>query len=170
MYASFLWQAVWWLLEWAGIIGLSGLALVVVAKLLCRIAVQTWQKASFELEIILITLVEQASDGLKWLIVSGIYLAINLIFISLRIVFWPLRVLLRKVRKQKPEAPKPPPAMGDPVKEARAILGLPEQFTATDLRSRYLSLMKTVHPDHGVGTDWLAQQVNWAKSVLEKVV
>jgi curved DNA-binding protein CbpA len=54
----------------------------------------------------------------------------------------------------------------DPMKEARDILGLHNEFSAADLKARHRELMKRVHTDVG-GTDWLSQRVNWAHDILK---
>ena len=169
MNTSFLWPVALWLLEWAGVIGLSGLALLVAANVVARIAAETWRRVSIELEMIIITLAEQVSEKLAVFIVEGIHLCLFLIQLVFRTVFWSLRVLLRLVKKHQPqqEAPKPPPPQsGDPLKEARDILGLRDEFSAADLKARHRELMKRVHTDVG-GTDWLAQRVNWAHDILK---
>jgi hypothetical protein len=165
MDTSILWQAAWWLLEWAAIIGVSILALIVAVK----IAVETWRKISFHLELMLEEFAYRAAEKLTKWILHGIWITVFLIGFTCGIVFWPLSALLRLAIKQQPkqDAPKPPPPQsGDPLKEARDILGLHNEFSAADLKERHRELMKRVHTDVG-GTDWLAQRVNWAHDILK---
>ena len=79
MNISFLWPLALWLLEWAGVIGLSGLALLVAANVVARIAAETWRRVSLELEMIIVTLAEQISEKLAVFIVEGIHLSLFLI-------------------------------------------------------------------------------------------
>jgi|SRR5271166_3111446 len=169
MDTSVLWHVAWWLLEWAGMIGLSGLALLVALSLAAKILAETWQKMAADLAEIRMDLVDRASEALRSFFLACIYLSLFVIGWTIRGLFWPLRVVVRSMAKRKPqrEAPKPPPqSSGDPIKEARAILGLHNEFSAADLKARHLALMKRVHTDVG-GTDWLAQRVNWAHDILK---
>jgi hypothetical protein len=49
--------------------------------------------------------------------------------------------------------------------EALAVLGLPSDASADDVRAAHRRLMKGFHPDHG-GTDYIAAKINQAKDVL----
>jgi hypothetical protein len=49
--------------------------------------------------------------------------------------------------------------------EARAILGLDQDATASEIRAAHKKLMKLYHPDHG-GSSYLAAKVNRAKDIL----
>jgi hypothetical protein len=169
MDTSFLWQAAWWLLEWAGIIGLSGLALLVVCRVVAEVAAQTWHKMAYDLADIRMDLVDRASESLSVCLIVGIRITVFLLGLVIRALFWPARVVVRLLATKRPkqEAPKPPPPQsGDPLKEARDILGLHNGFSAADLKERHRELMKRVHTDLG-GTDWLAQRVNWAHDILK---
>ncbi|MDB2415065.1 DnaJ domain-containing protein [Rickettsiales bacterium] len=52
-------------------------------------------------------------------------------------------------------------------KEAREILGVPENATKKEIKSAYQKLMKQCHPDKG-GSTYLSSQINKAKEVLLK--
>ncbi|MEG3617619.1 DnaJ domain-containing protein [Magnetovibrio sp. PR-2] len=49
--------------------------------------------------------------------------------------------------------------------EALKVLGLQEGASEADIKAAHRRLMANVHPDKG-GSDYLAQQINWAKDVL----
>jgi hypothetical protein len=110
----------------------------------------------------------QAAETLAALILNGIGLACFLIGLFFRIVFWPLRFALRRLKRQQKQQQQKqsPPQSGDPLKEARDILGLHNEFSAAELKERHRELMKRVHTDVG-GTDWLSQRVNWAHDILK---
>jgi hypothetical protein len=69
--------------------------------------------------------------------------------------------------QEKAEEPAPPKA--DPFIAACRILGLPENgaFTAAELRKKYLTLMKGVHPDAG-GSNALAAEINAACTYIRE--
>jgi hypothetical protein len=166
MDTSVLWPAARWLLEWAGIIGLSGLALLVVCSVVAQIVAQTWRKMAYDLAVIRMDLVERVSELLKSLFLACIYLILFVIGWTFRALFWPLRVVVRSMTKRKPQPNPPPQSSGDPTKEARDIMGLHNEFSAAELKERHRELMRRVHTDVG-GTDWLAQRVNWANDILK---
>lgn len=104
-------------------------------------------------------------------IAGGIIGAFGLVFFFtgrlIAFAFSPLTNAMKAAQAKKEEAGQVWKT-SDPISEAKKVLGLPDQFTATDLKSRYRDLMKRVHVDVG-GTDWLAEQVNRANSLLKKV-
>ena len=51
------------------------------------------------------------------------------------------------------------------VTEARAILGVEQEATVTEIRAAYARLMRLAHPDHG-GSHGLAAQLNAARDRL----
>ena len=65
------------------------------------------------------------------------------------------------------QAPRPPDAMTR--EQALRILGLPDGATREAISSAHRQLIKKVHPDQG-GSDFLAQQVNEAKKVLDSLL
>jgi hypothetical protein len=67
------------------------------------------------------------------------------------------------------EPPRPEPPKPDPFKAACRILGLPEDgaFTAAELKKRYLTLIKGVHPDIA-GPNELAAQINAACTLIRE--
>jgi hypothetical protein len=69
--------------------------------------------------------------------------------------------------QEQTEEPAPPKA--DPFIAACRILGLPENgaFTAAELRKKYLTLMKGVHPDAG-GSNALAAEINAACTYIRE--
>lgn len=58
--------------------------------------------------------------------------------------------------------PAEPPSSLPGLKDAYALLGLPEAASADDVRAAHQRLMQRLHPDKG-GTDALAQQINAAR-------
>lgn len=64
------------------------------------------------------------------------------------------RVLNRQPAPSRPAQPD--------LKDAYALLGLPETATPEDVRATHQRLMQRLHPDKG-GTDALAQQINAAR-------
>lgn len=69
--------------------------------------------------------------------------------------------------QEKAEEPAPPKA--DPFIAACRILGLPETgtFTAAEMKKKYLTLMKGVHPDAG-GSNALAAEINAACTFIRE--
>ena len=64
--------------------------------------------------------------------------------------------------------PAPPPAEGKmSLADARAILGVGSDASASEIQTAYARLMRLAHPDKG-GTDGLARQLNAARDRLLK--
>lgn len=76
-----------------------------------------------------------------------------------------LQEVLNKKFKQSPTQSAPTSTMTLP--QARAILGVGEQATPTEIQAAYLSLMQKLHPDAG-GNVYLASQINQARDTLLK--
>jgi hypothetical protein len=72
-------------------------------------------------------------------------------------------------QRQDSEPPRPEPPKPDPFKAACRVLGLPEDgaFTAAELKKRYLTLIKGVHPDIA-GPNELAAQINAACTLIRE--
>jgi hypothetical protein len=58
-------------------------------------------------------------------------------------------------------------AATDPVEAAIRLLGLPESFTSDDLKRRFRTLIKGIHPDV-VGPNELATQLNNAHALIKE--
>ncbi|WP_091739163.1 J domain-containing protein [Phenylobacterium immobile] len=72
------------------------------------------------------------------------------------------------VRRPSPRPQsRPPKEDGMSLGEARAMLGVPETATETDIDAAYRRLMRTAHPDAG-GTEGLAAQLNAARDRLKR--
>ena len=75
---------------------------------------------------------------------------------------WPLLA-----RTKRPVRPPIRGRTGLTAEDARAILGVGEAATKTEIRAAYTRLMRLAHPDHG-GTSGLAAQLNAARDRLMK--
>jgi hypothetical protein len=89
---------------------------------------------------------------------------------------WPLAVLLVVVGSamglmtRTAAAPRPPPREPSgkmSLSDARAILGVGPDASASEIQTAYARLMRLAHPDKG-GTDGLARQLNAARDRLLK--
>jgi hypothetical protein len=147
----------------AGLVGFY--ALYIAARIVARTLRGVFRRVEYGATV----LVEEASDALAGLILLGLELALYWIVIGMRLVFWPLRFVLRKAKRKMDNDRRwsgPPPS--NPVKEAIEILGLGQNFSAADVKTRHKELIKRLHTDAG-GSDWLASRINWARDVLLEV-
>jgi hypothetical protein len=105
-----------------------------------------------------------ASNRIALVVIEGGGVVCWAVGLGLKWLFAPLFRGAEKIKAQKEAGQRW--NTSDPMKEARDILGLPDQFTATDLKARHRDLIRRVAPDTG-GTDWLAAQVNAARDLLK---
>jgi hypothetical protein len=141
--------------------------------IMIRIVAQTLRRVFLSLEDVSALWVHEIAFVLAEGIMTGLGLLIYCVVKLIRLIFWPLRKVWGTAKKARDEDLRKRwgsgPLPANPVKEARDILGLPDQFTAADLKERHRDLIRRVHTDTG-GTDWLSARVNWARDVLEQAV
>jgi hypothetical protein len=95
----------------------------------------------------------------------------RVLFVAGPLAVWLLLRWFRWDPESKAGGPRHPPGPREAMtrEQALRILGLLEGATREAISSAHRQLIKKVHPDQG-GSDFLAQQVNEAKRVLDSTV